>query len=269
MKEIRKIGLESSSIMPLIEITPRTKPLQINIKKAINESNNKVEFFTDRYSLTEVRQQINKSFNNAIRSIEKSKILAEKIDLNNINRLMICVVKCLSEDYNYGRHETLRWSDVLYSGKISKYYNRNEFYETLNCEINKKKQKYLSLLPESQKTIYIDCKNIQPYWETPEYERDIKIKINIVNNEKSLEKFLEKFSKIMLKELNDAYMKKFKMNDVIDIYHLYSLFYDGGIKEIWSCNQKFVKEHEKYLKDINDFKSLFDKKVVTILRINK
>ena len=51
---IRKIGIETSSIMPLLEITPRTLPLQKTIKEAISRCD--IEFYTDFYSVKEANQ---------------------------------------------------------------------------------------------------------------------------------------------------------------------------------------------------------------------
>ncbi|MGQ9706378.1 MAG: hypothetical protein ACUVWP_05155 [bacterium] len=62
-------------------------------------------------------------------------------------------------------------------------------------------------------------------------------------------------------------MGKLKINDVVDIYHLYSLYNDSRIIEVCSCNQEFVKRHEKYLRTMEEFKDLFDDNVVKIKRI--
>lgn len=78
---------------------------------------------------------------------------------------------------------------------------------------------------------------------------------------------LEDFFKKLQSTINAAYMGTLKINDVVDIYHLYSLYNDGNIKEVWSCNQQFVRRHEKYLKTVEEFKDLFDDNVVMIRRI--
>ena len=89
---MKKIGLETSSIMPLLETTPRTLPLQRHIKETIDRYD-VVEFYTDLYSIKEATQQINTSFNNAIRSVEKAKIVAERLNINDVQTLSIIFVK--------------------------------------------------------------------------------------------------------------------------------------------------------------------------------
>lgn len=140
---IKNIGLETSSIMPLLEITTRTLPFQQHIKKIVDRYD--VEFYTDLYSVEEATQQINTSFNNAVRSIGKAKIVAERLNIKDVQTLSIIFIKSLSENW-YGREETLRWSDVVINNKFQKIQNSKEFFETLNQRIENKKQKYLAML---------------------------------------------------------------------------------------------------------------------------
>lgn len=257
---IKNIGLETSSIMPLLETTTRTLPLQQYIKENIDRYD--VEFYADLYSVEEATQQINTSFNNAKRSIEKAKIVAERLSINDVQTLSIIFVKSLSENW-YGREETLRWSDGVINCKIREIQNSEEFFEALNLQIENKKQKYLSMLKIKNQCLDINCEYIQSYWITPSFIKDLNIKIKVIPNNLSLEDFFKKLQST----LNAAYMGTLKINDVVDIYHLYSLYNDGNIREVWSCNQQFVKRHEKYLKAVEEFKDLFDDNVVMIKRI--
>lgn len=245
--------------MPLIEITTRTQPLQREINEAIEVSDGNIQFITDKHSINEAKIQIQKSFNTAINSIKKSKNIANRHKFNNVNRLIISVIKCFAENYFSGRMETLRWSDVLYSEEFNKVNDRDEFFKNLDESIEMKKNKYVSLL-NGDKEININCKNIQPYWETPEYEDDFNIQIKIIQNKKKFENFFS----LITQYLNEDLIRKIKINDTIDIYHLYSLYYDGNISEIWTCNQNFVKKHKKYLKNINEFERLFSEDEVKI-----
>jgi hypothetical protein len=137
------------------------------------------------------------------------------------------------------------------------------FFEALKLRIENKKQKYLSMLKIENQCLSINCEDIQYYWITPLFIKDLKIEIRVIYNNLSLEDFFKKIQSTV----NAAYMGTLKINDVVDIYHLYSLYNDGNIKEVWSCNQQFIKRHEKYLKTVDEFKDLFDDNIVTIKRI--
>lgn len=258
---MKKIGLETSSIMPLLETTSRTLPLQRHIKETIDRYD-VVEFYTDLYSIKEATQQINTSFNNAIRSVEKAKIVAERLNINDVQTLSIIFVKSLAENW-YGREETLRWSDVVINDEFQGIHDSEEFFKTLNQQMENKKQKYLSMLKIKNQCLDINCEYMQSYWITPLFTKDLRLKIKVIPNSLSLEDFFKKLQST----LNATYMRTLKINDVVDIYHLYSLYNDGNIKEVWSCNQQFVKRHEKYLKTVEEFKDLFDDNIVIIKRI--
>jgi hypothetical protein len=257
---IKKIGLETSSIMPLIETTTRTLPLQKQIKEVIEEY--EVKFYTDLHSVKEATQQINTSCNNAIKSVEKALVVAERLNTNDPLYLTVIFIKSLSENW-YGREETLRWSDVVINDKLQQIQNYKEFFETLKQEIENKRQKYLSMLKVENQHLNINCEDIQSYWITPSFVRDLHIKIEVITNNISIENFFQKLQSVM----NTAYMGTLKINDAVDIYHLYSLYNDSNIKEVWSCNQQFVKRHKKYLQLVDEFKDLFDSNIVTIKRI--
>ncbi len=257
---VKKIGIETSSIMPLIETTPRTLPLQRYIKRTTTE--NKVEFYTDLYSVKEASQQITTSFTNAVKSIEKAKSVADRLNINDTKTLSIVFVKSLSENW-YGREETLRWSDVVINDKVQRTENHEEFVRILRQQLEDKKERYISMLKIENNCLTIDCRDIQSYWITPQFINDLQIKIKVIPNKLSIEDFFQKLQSV----INAAYMGTLKINDVVDIYHLYSLYYDGSIRDIWSCNQQFVKRHEKYLKSVDEFKTLFDSNIVTIKRI--
>jgi hypothetical protein len=243
-----------------LETTPRTLPLQRHIKQTVDRYD--VEFYTDLYSVKEACQQINTSFTNAVSSIEKAKIVAERLNVKDMQTLSIIFVKALSENW-YGREETLRWSDAVIGDEFQEIQNSKEFFEVLNHQIENKKQKYLSMLKIKNQHLDISCDYIQSYWITPLFTKNLSITIMVIPNSLSLEDLFKKLQS----SVNAAYMGTLKINDVVDIYHLYSLYNDGNIKEVWSCNQQFVKKHEKYLKTVEEFRDLFDKNAVTIKRI--
>ncbi|GEM_PF-2396965 len=257
---VKKIGLETSSIMPLLETTTRTLPLQEQIKAIISKK--KIEFFTDMYSVVEATQQINRSFENAKKSIIKAKNIAHLRNFRDVKTLTVVFIKALSENW-YGREETLRWSDIVIKEEIQNANSTEDFFDSLNRQLEKKKQVYSSMLKINDGFLNIDCTKIQSYWITPSFSEDLKLQIRVVDNEITLEAFFS----ILQSAINSAYMGKFKINNVVDVYHLYSLYKDTGVREVWSCNQQFAKVHKEYLKTTDDFKDLFDTSIVKIKRI--
>ncbi len=255
-----KIALETSSIMPLIEVTPRTFPLQQNLKNIIQK--NDVEFFTDFYSIKEAIQQITTSFENAIRSLEKAITNAGNINTSDIKHLSVIFIKSLCENW-YGREETLRWSDVIIDERLNSIENYNEFFAIIKENLFSKQNKYMSFLQINDGIISIDCKGIQSYRVNPPFIKELKFNIKVINNKTPLEEFFLKIQS----DINSSFLGNTKINDVVDIYHLYSIYNDGNINEIWSCNQLFVKRHKKYLSTLKEFKDLFDKNIVKINRI--
>src|SRR3989344_1070110 len=235
-----KIALETSSIMPLLEVTPRTFPLQQNLKSIIQ--NNDIQFFTDRYSIKEASQQITTSFENAIKSLEKAIKTADMTNTHDTKILSVIFIKSLCENW-YGREETLRWADVIIDNRFYDIKNYNDFFTIIKENLLRKKDKYTSFLQINDGAISIDCKEIQSYWVNPPFIKKIQ------------------------SDINSSFLGNTKINDIVDIYHLYSIYNDGKINEIWSCNQLFVKRHKKYLSSVDEFKNLFDESLVKIKRI--
>jgi len=234
------IGLETSSIMPLVETTTRTLPLQREIKKALG---NGVKFRTDRYSIIESKQQVLTSYENALKSLRKAEELAQSHGIKTRQELVIIFIKTLAENW-YGREETLRWSDVNLG--ISS--DGATFFSELERNLNKKKEDYLQVLREDISTLVIRASEIKSYWVSPGSETQLTVEVEIVENGKELHDFFELFQPIA----NSLYREKVTINDVIDLYHLFSLYHDGKLKQIWSCNQNFVRRHERYLRDLDD-----------------
>jgi len=243
---VRQIGLETSSLMPLLEITPRTLPLQKNIADGVN---NGYEFFLDRYSIIEAREQILTSYKNALKSLSLAKNLTIRDNIKSIRQIVIVFIKTLAENW-YGREETLRWSDVICDIERD-----DNFFDEISEALNKKKDYYLNLLKEDNQKIFIRSSDIKSYWVSPSHIKELAFEIIIIKNRISVQEFFEKLQPI----INSVYKEKISLNDMIDFYHLYSLYYDGNINEIWSCNQNFVKRHERYLNnlDSNEFSEVF------------
>ena len=121
----------------------------------------------------------------------------------------------------------------------------------------------MSFLQINNEVVSIDCKEIQSYWVNPPFIKELKFDIKVIDNNTPLEEFFLKIQS----DIKSSFLGNTKINDIVDIYHLYSIYNDGNINEIWSCNQLFVKRHKKYLSSVDEFKNLFDESLVKIKRI--
>lgn len=259
---VKKIALETSSIMPLIETTPRTLPLQQNLQNIIQRNDIEVEFYTDLYSIKEAQQQITTSFENALRSVEKAVKTANERNIQDPLSLSVIFIKSLCENW-YGREETLRWSDVLIDKRMFNIKNHKDFFGLIKENLHKKERRYHSSMQVKNGVVSVDCGKIQSYWATPPFLKELNFDIHVIENRTALDDFFLKIQSAV----NAAYLQETKINDIVDIYHLYSIYEDGDLNEIWSCNQQFVKRHKKYLSSVDEFKKLFDENIVNIKRI--
>jgi len=163
----------------------------------------------------------------------------------------------------YGREETLRWSDAIIDNRLYDIKNYNDFFIIIKENLLRKKGKYMSFLQINDGVVSIDCKEIQSYWVNPPFIKELKFDIKVIDNKTPLEEFFLKIQS----DIKSSFLGNTKINDIVDIYHLYSIYNDGNINEIWSCNQLFVKRHKKYFSSVDEFKHLFDESLVKIKRI--
>ncbi len=258
---MRLVGLETSAIMPLLEVTPRTLPIQKRILEVQRASIQRTEFVTDSYSVEEARQQVEVSYSSALRSLDKTFQIAQREKVSQPTLLAVIFVKCLAENW-YGREETLRWSDCL----LSVFANTplpNEFFDRVRDALTLKRDTYLSILRTDAEYLEIDCSRILPYWVSPSHLTNVQVKVRVVHNSMSLSDFFNLLQNL----LSEPLKKKLRVNEVSDLFHLYSLYHDAGVREVWSCNQNFVRRHERRLVGLSGFAELFDSHHVRIIRI--
>jgi hypothetical protein len=250
----KRIGLETSSLLPLLEITPRTLPLQTALAAALGNGRT---FVVDTYSIHEARDQIVISCRNALSSLEKAQAVARRDEIANLDGLRIAFIKALAENW-YGREETLRWCDALSAANDSA-----DFFERVRDYLLRKKERYLSKLSLDADIIRVDSGEIESYWITPGHQKNFSIEVTVIKNNLSLEEFFSQIQPIVA----EVYKEKVTINDVMDFYHLFSLCYDAAVNEIWSCNQKFVRRHERYLRTLHNDKFADVFRAVKIRRI--
>ncbi len=229
--------METSILMALVEVTPRTLPTQENVETALQ---NGYAFYTDRYSLVEAFEQITTSYKNAVDSLSIAKRVAERDNVTDPKHLSVIFIKALAEKW-YGREETLRWGDAILSVG-----DKRDFYEAICEYLDKKRDAYFKIINKDAQKITLTSSQINSYWVRPDYKKDLTVEVRVIDNRMTLQEFFNGLQSIV----NTFYKEKITMNDVIDFYHLFSLYYDSKIEEVWSCNQQFVKRHEKYLKGL-------------------
>jgi hypothetical protein len=152
---LRRIGLETSSLMPLLEITTRMLPLQNRLKSVVG----KATFIIDQFSVDEAKAQIELSFNNAVEALAKAKLAAERLDAKNVNMMSWIFAKCLVEPIFGGRHETLRWADVI-SNSLDQNKPKEDFFTIVGSELQRKKNNYFRKLTVNRGVLEIGCDDI-------------------------------------------------------------------------------------------------------------
>lgn len=169
--------------------------------------------------------------------------------------------KCLAENW-FGREETLRWVDCeIYPLKAQLV--GQLFFNALRQRLLEKRSAYLEQLTMKEGTLIIDCHQILSYWASPPFTRELQICIRVTPNRLTLPDFFNQLQS----QLYEAYRTKLRVSDVTDLFHLYSLYHDAKVTEVWSCNQAFAKRHERHLKFVPTFADLFDPRKVRIVRI--
>jgi hypothetical protein len=242
--------------MPLVELTPRTRPLQDAIAEA-----GKVIFVTDRNSVEEAVKQIKKSYENALASLDKTKTVIKRERIKEPQRANLLFIKALAETFWGGREETLRWADVVLGPEKGR--GVGDLTNNLKKNLDEKYEAYLRVLNPESDTVEIRASEIKPYWATPESRSGLDVAVRVEPNSKKQGELYELLQPL----INSYYEENIKMNDIEDLYHLYSLYYDAGVTEVWSCNQNFVRIHAKYLQDVphKEFSDVFKK--VKIVRV--
>lgn len=232
--ENKIIGLETSSIMPLLEITPQTLPLQNNLAEALKEG---YKLVTDKESVIEAKEQIRKSYEHAKKLILKASKVSREQGFGDRKQLEILFIKMLTEPYRYGREEALRWSDCLLN--VNK--KSEDFWRSLKRALKNKRETYFNILKPDANEISIKSSRILPYWASPKYRKDLLVKIAVIGNTISFQRFQEELTPIV-KQFQG---KRVSANDLKDFYHLISLYRDGRGNEILACDKDFVKKFER------------------------
>ena len=73
----QKIGLETSSLMALVEVMSKTPLLQEQIQHALSEFGGEVEFVVDAASVDEARRKVLVSYQQVLVNIDKARRVAD------------------------------------------------------------------------------------------------------------------------------------------------------------------------------------------------
>lgn len=247
----QRIGLDSASLMALIEVTSKTAILQEQIQAALNNSDGGVEFVTDAESVQDARQKVLESYERTLSSLDKAARVAQETNQTELPDLLILTIKCLAE-YFPGT-EIFRWSDTLKG-----YLGQEDFFAHVKTSIGIKKEAYLSALAITDDMLTLRSDAIQPYRITESELLSLNVQIKVIDNKTSWPDYLNEFEE-MLKRLMRKRKPPHKSIDKIrDIYHLQSL-YDAGIAELWLCQTRFGRRYVKFLRTQPTFAEIFEK----------
>ena len=255
----RQIGLETSSLMALVEVTSKTPLLQEQIQNALNESGGEVELVTDAASVEEARQKVLLSYERALGNIDKARRVADQTNLTDISELVILSIKCLNQNFT---DDIPRWSDTLtpYMGRSTP----NEFFEGVKTSLEAKKEAYLSLLTAKNEKLKLASDKIQPYTVIEFGPLEFNLEVKVEPNNMAWPDFLNFFEDLQKK--SKRWPARKSISKIMDIYHLYSL-YEAGINELWVCDSSFAARYLRNLNYIPPFTEILKK--FNLVRIRK
>lgn len=247
----QRIGLDSHSLMALIEVSSKTALLQNKIQAALNDFGAEVEFVTDAESVQDARQKVLDSYQLAQNGLDKAARVAEKTNQSKISDLLILTVKCWAE--RFPGHQILRWSDTL-----NLHLDKHDFFAHVRKAIDIKKEAYLSALATTDGMLTLRSDAIQPYKIAEFSLLPLNVHIKVIDNNTSWPDYLDEFEK-MLKRLTRrrAGVRK-SVTKIKDLYHLHSL-YDAGIDQFWLCKSGFAGPYLRYLRSEPIFEELLEK----------
>lgn len=247
----QRIGLDSYSLMALIEVTPKTALLQNKIQAALNDSAAGVEFVMDAESVQDARKKVLDSYERALKSLDKAARVAQKTNRTEISDLLMLSVKCLGE--HFAGSEIFRWSDTL-----NVHLDKDDFFAHVKHAIGIKKEAYLSALAITSGILTVKSEEIQPYWITESSLLPLNVHIQVIDNNTSWPDYLKGLEETLKKLMRLRKRPRKSVPKMKSIYHLHSL-YDAGIDELWLCQQSFTNSYLKYLSTEPTFAAIMKK----------
>ncbi len=237
----QRIGLDSSSLMALIEVTTKTALLQDKIQAALNDSDQGVEFMTDAESVEDARQKVLESYERACDSLDKAARVTQKTNRTEMPDLLILSIKCLAEDFP--GTEVFRWSDTL-KGHLDK----DDFFAHVKTSIGIKKEAYLSALATTDGMLTLRSDVIQPYRVIESELLPLTVHVKVIDNKTSWPDYLKEFEEMFKKIMRKNIPSRTSVRKIRDIYHLHSLV-DAQIDELWLCQGDFANRYLRYLRN--------------------
>ncbi|MGB7533998.1 MAG: hypothetical protein WA977_13650 [Halobacteriota archaeon] len=235
MEKVARIGLETSSLMPLIVVAPFSNLVYERIW--LENRVHKCEFVTASDCVVESIDVMLKYSKYPLEKIEQMRDVSQP---HEITPLSVQAIKHIAET-RYNAKWIFFLTDVV--AKIDQNYDRTEFCNQLTKAINEKFDSYRRMLTPVNDILTIDVTKILPYWgyhkiDNSFLKEEKAIKV-IVRETISQEEYEEQYEP-WITNFTSTLKKDLTINSKRDMYH-YHILRSLGCDEIWVGNEKFNK----------------------------
>ena len=235
MKKIVRIGLETSSLMPLVVVSPFSSSVYNRIWLENGVDN--CEFVTASDCITESIDVMLKYIKYPLKKIEQ---MRDESQPHEISPLFVQALKHIAET-RYNAKWIFFLTDII--AKIDQNSDQTDFCNQLIKAMNEKFNSYRRMLTPVNGILTIDITKILPYWGYHKIDinflkekRIIKI---IVKETISQEEYEEQYE-LWIDNFTSTLKKDLTINSKRDMYH-YHILRSLGCNEIWVGNEKFNK----------------------------
>lgn len=235
MGRTMKIGIETSSLMPLIVVSPFSNSVYERIW--VENRVHRCEFITVSDCLVESIDVMLKYMKYPLQKIER---MRDESQPHEITPLPVQAIKHIAET-RYNAKWIFFISDVI--ATIDQNCDRTEFCNQLMCAMNEKFEKYKKMLTPVDGILTIDITKILPYWGYHKIDNsflDEKRIIKITVEETISQENYENEWKSVIDDFIRTSKVEMSINARRDMYH-YHVLHSLSCDEIWVGNDRFNK----------------------------
>jgi len=233
MEKVTRIGIETSSLMPLMVVSPFSNSVYERIW--LENRANKCEFVTTSDCVDEAIDVMLKYIEYPLKKIEQ---MRDESQPHEITPLFVQALKHIAET-RYNAKWIFFLTDVV--AEIDQNCSRTEFCNQLIKAMNKKFDDYRRMLTPVNGILTIDISKILPYWGYHKIDssflKEKRIVEILVNKTISQEEYEEQYE-IWIDNFTSTLKKDLTINSKRDMYH-YHVIRSLGCDEIWVGNEKF------------------------------
>ncbi|MBN1762499.1 MAG: hypothetical protein JW878_05415 [Methanomicrobia archaeon] len=233
MEKVKRIGIETSSLMPLVVVSPFSNSVYNRIW--LENRVNKCEFFTTSDCVDEAIDVMLKYIQYPLKKIEQ---MRDESQPHEITPLFVQALKHIAET-RYNAKWIFFLTDV--AAKIDQDCSRTEFCNKLIKAMNEKFDNYRRMLTPEEGILTIDISKILPYWGYHKIDGSFlkeKKSVNILVNETLSQEEYEEQYEIWIDSFTSALKKDLTLNSKRDMYH-YHVLHLLNCDEIWVGNENF------------------------------